>query len=186
MTIALIVCLVVLAALVWRARRFSFAAQAPARYADTGPQFDPHRVLNGPIQSEGVIFGPTGQAVSRFVARMEGRWAGSTGTLTEYFRYDSGREQQREWRLTLHNDGRLTGRADDVVGEARGELSGATLRLCYRLRLPADAGGHVLDVVDWLYLMPNGMLMNRSQMRRFGVTLVELVATMRPAEAAHG
>ena len=186
MTIALILCLLVLAAILWRARRFSFAAQVPASYAATGPRFDPHRVLNGRIESEGVIFGPTGRAMSRFVARMEGRWAGSTGTLTEHFQYDSGREQRREWRLTLHNDGRITGEADDVVGEAQGVLSGATLRLTYRLRLPADAGGHVLDVVDWLYLMPNGMLMNRSQMRRFGVTLVELVATMRPTEAAHG
>ena len=38
-----------------------------------------------------------------------------------------------------------------------------------------------LDVIDWLYLMPNGTVMNRSQMRKFGITMAELVATMRPA-----
>lgn len=169
-----------LALILLRACAFSFAAQRPASYAATAPAFDPTRVLSGTLVSEGVIFGATGRAVSRFVVRMEGRWEGTHGTLTEAFSYDSGRSQHRCWDLTLHDDGSLTATAADIVGEARGIVSGATLRLRYRLRLPADAGGHVLDVVDWLYLMPNGTVMNRSQMHRFGVTLAELVATMRP------
>lgn len=167
-----------------RASRLSFAAQRPESYAETAPAFDPARVLSGRLDSEGVIFGPTGRAVSRFVMRMEGHWDGARGTLTEDFRYDSGRSQQRRWDLVLHNDGRLTATAPDVIGEGQGVVSGGTLQLRYRLRLPEEAGGHVLDVIDWLYLMPNGTVMNRSQMRRFGVTLAELVATMRPENAA--
>lgn len=167
-----------------RSRVFAFAAQRPAAYATTTPAFDPTLVLSGPLESEGVIFGPTGRAVSRFVVRMEGRWEGARGTLTEAFTYDSGRTQHRRWDLTLHNDGSLTATAPDIIGEGRGTISGATLRLNYRIRLPKEAGGHVLDVVDWLYLMPNGTVMNRSQMRRFGVTLAELVATMRPSRGA--
>jgi len=170
-----------LALMVLRGRFLSFAAQRPADYAATAPAFDPTRVLSGPIESEGVIYGPTGRAVSRFVMRMDGQWDGARGTLTESFSYDSGRRQERRWDLVLHNDGSLTATAPDIIGEGRGTISGATLRLTYRIRLPEDAGGHVLDVVDWLYLMPNGTVMNRSQMRRFGVKLGELIATMRPA-----
>lgn len=172
-----------LALVVLRIRAFGFLAQRPAAYAATGPAFDPSRVLNGALDSEGVIYGPTGRVVSRFVMRMEGRWDGARGRLTEHFRYDSGQEQAREWDLTLHNDGRLTATAPDIIGEAEGVVSGATLRLRYRIRLPGQAGGHVLDVTDWLYLMPNGTVMNRSQMRRFGLTLAELIATMRPDTA---
>lgn len=175
-TLAALLVLIVL-----RVRVFAFAAQRPADYAATTPAFDPTRVLSGPIESEGVIHGPTGRVVSRFVMRMEGRWDGARGTLTESFAYDSGRTQERRWELFVHNDGSLSATAPDIVGEGRGTISGATLRLTYRIRLPDDAGGHVLDVIDWLYLMPNGTVMNRSQMRRFGVTLAELVATMRPA-----
>lgn len=169
-----------LAAVALRARDFSFAAQRPADYDGTAPDFDPTRVLSGSLTSEGVIFGPTGRVASRFVIKMEGRWEGARGTLSETFVYESGRTQHRRWDLTLHNDGRLTATAPDVIGEGTGTISGATLRLIYRIRLPEDAGGHVLDVIDWLYLMPNGTVMNRSQMRRFGITLAELVATMRP------
>jgi hypothetical protein len=40
----------------------------------------------------------------------------------------------------------------------------------------------VLDVTDWMYLMENGTILNRSEMRKFGIKVVELIATMRPAE----
>ena len=52
----------------------------------------------------------------------------------------------------------------------------------YRIRLEPDAGGHVLDVTDWLYVMENGAIMNRSEFRKFGFRVGELVATMRPAQ----
>jgi hypothetical protein len=50
----------------------------------------------------------------------------------------------------------------------------------YRYRLPADAGGHVLSVTDWMYLAPNGSILNRSQFVKAGITVAELVATIRP------
>jgi hypothetical protein len=46
--------------------------------------------------------------------------------------------------------------------------------------LTKDAGGHALNVVDWMYLMENGVIINRSQFRKFGIKVAELVATMRP------
>jgi len=176
----LIVSLLLLALVGLRSWMFSFIAQRPKDYATTGPAFDPLAALAGEIVSEGLVYGPTGRVATRFVARMEGSWSGTTGTLTEHFVYDSGREQKREWRLSLQPGGRITAEADDIIGTAVGQISGASLRLTYRLRLPQEAGGHVLDVVDWLYLMPDGTILNRSQMRRFGITLAELVATMRP------
>ena len=58
---------------------------------------------------------------------------------------------------------------------------GAKESLRYRIALPEDAGGHVLTVTDWLYLTANGTIMNRSELRKYGIKVAELVATMRPA-----
>lgn len=160
---------------------FSFSAQDPASYAATEPGFDIRQVLNGAILSEGVIFGPTGAMTSRFVAQMQGTWQGDSGTLAENFTYANGTSQQRLWTLTMGQNGAFTATAPDIIGTAQGQQSGATVRMTYRIELPADAGGHVLDVTDWLYLMPNGVIMNKSEMRKFGVKVAELVATMRPA-----
>lgn len=165
-------------------RLLSFPAQKPADYAATGPAFELRRHLNGPLTCDGMIYGPTGRVTSRFSARMEGRWDGDNGRLTEAFLYSTGARQDRAWRLKIGADGRFTARADDVIGEARGVVSGATIRMSYRLRLPAEAGGHVLSVTDWLYLCEGGVILNRSQLRKFGIKLAELFAVMRPADEA--
>ncbi|KAF0115555.1 MAG: hypothetical protein FD150_972 [Rhodobacteraceae bacterium] len=172
----IVICLIAL-----RSRYASFQAQRPGDYA-SGPIFDLRRHLNGPMACEGVIFGPTGRVTSRFVADMEGRWDGSTGTLSEVFRYDSGSVQHRAWTLALGEGGKITATAPDVVGPGEGRVAGSGVMLRYSIQLTPEAGGHVLNVVDWMYLMGNGTIMNRSQFRKFGIKVAELVATMRPVE----
>ena len=172
------------AALLWfLSRRMSFLAQKPEDYAG-GPVFDLRRHVNGPIVCEGIIYGPTGRVSSRFTADFNAEWDGNSGRMTEHFRYDSGTVQDREWHLTLDDNGNVTAKADDLVGTGTGRQSGSGVKLTYRIRLPESAGGHVLDVVDWMYLLDNGTIVNRSQFRKFGIQVAELVATMRPVNAA--
>ncbi len=168
------------AALLLAGRFVGFTAQKPADYADQRPSFDLREHLKGPILCEGVIYGPTGRVSSRFVADMEATWEGNQGVMTEHFRYDSGATQTREWRLTLGNDGAIRAEADDVEGVGTGRVEGAAVQLKYRIRLPENAGGHVLDTTDWMYVVENGSIINRSQFRKYGIKVAELVATMRP------
>lgn len=168
---------------VWARIRFlGFLGQSPEDYAGSEQVFDLRRHLNGPLICEGVIFGPTGRVTSRFVADFDASWEGDTGRMTERFRYSSGETQEREWRLTLLADGRIRAEADDLVGPGAGRQSGSGVQLSYRIRLPESSGGHVLDAVDWMYLVDNGTIINRSQFRKFGIKVAELVATIRPAE----
>ncbi len=161
------------------ARLAGFSAQRPSDYAGSEPAMDIRHHLDGPIRCEGVIYGPLGRVNSRFVARMEGRWDGPSGLLDEHFRYATGTEQHRQWRLTMGNDGSVRAQADDIIGTGIGWQEGASLQLKYRIRLPESAGGWVLDVTDWMYLCENGTIINRSQFRKFGIKVAELVATMR-------
>ena len=169
----------------WARDRYAgFRAQRPADYVShAGEPFDLRRHLNGPLICEGVIYGPTGRVTSRFVGDFQAEWQGNQGVMREDFRYDSGAQQHREWRLDIDPAGQITARADDVVGAGIGWQQGPTVLLRYRLRLPQDAGGHVLDTIDWMYLAPNGSIVNRSQFRKFGIKVAELVASIRPAPA---
>jgi len=173
--------LVILAALVAKSRYGSFRAQAPDDYASHGPQFDIRERLNGPIVCEGVIYGPLGRVTSRFTANFDVTWQGNVGRMVEVFHNDSVNDQNREWTLTLGNDGAIKATAPDLIGTGQGQQKGSAVLLNYRIRLSDDAGGHVLDTTDWMYLMANGSIMNRSQFRKFGFKVAELVATMRPA-----
>ena len=160
-------------------RRASFLAQSPEDYA-SGPTFDLRQHLNGPIACDGIIYGPTGRVSSRFTADFHAEWDGNTGRMSEHFRYDSGTKQDRLWHLALDDAGNIEASADDLVGKGTGKQIGSGVRLSYRIQLPDSAGGHVLDVVDWMYLLDNGTIMNRSQFRKYGIQVAELVATMRP------
>lgn len=175
----------VIGLLVLHARYLAFSAQKPADYAESsGLQFDLRRDLNGEITCEGVIYGPTGRVTSRFVGDFKAEWTGNRGVMKERFEYDTGDVQYREWNLELGNDGQIKATAPDVVGAGEGVQSGPSVQLKYRIRLPEDAGGHVLDTIDWMYLAPNGTIVNRSQFRKFGIKVAELVATMRRKETA--
>lgn len=179
--LALLAGFVIAAVLYVISRRWiGFTAQQPAEFDGKGPAFDLRQHLNGPLQCEGVIYGPTGRVASRFVADMNGTWEGNIGTLSEDFRYDSGLQQARCWTLQLGNDGGICAQADDIVGDGSGRVTGPSVMLRYRIRLDPSAGGHELDVTDWMYLMENGTIMNRSQFFKWGIKVAELVATMRP------
>ncbi len=169
----------VLVLIILKARFASFMAQTPNDYPD-GPQFDMRKVFDGPIECEGVIYGPTGRVTSRFVADFEATWEGNVGIVREEFRYDSGAVQHRQWTFTLGNDGSVKAEAPDLVGVGSGVQKGSAVHLKYAIKLTEDAGGHVLNVTDWMYMTSNGTVMNRSQFRKFGIKVAELVATMRP------
>lgn len=161
-------------------RLFSFRAQAPSDYAALGPEISLKEHLNGPILSEGLIYGPNGRVTNSFVAQMEGHWEGDKGTLTEAFTYSNGKQQNRQWHMTMVDETRFTATADDIIGVARGTVSGATIRMDYTIVLTEESGGHSLHVTDWLYLTESGVIMNRSEMHKFGIKVAELIATMRP------
>ena len=161
---------------------FAFRSQSPRDYADQTPQFDLTKHLSGELLSEGVVFGPNGKMTTSFVARMVGEWQGDTGTLSEEFTYSNGTTQSRKWNLKLGTGNRFTATADDLVGEAQGVISGSTVQISYEIILPDSAGGHTLKATDWLYLTADGAIMNKSEMRKFGLKVAELVATMRPVD----
>jgi len=171
-----------LAALIWMAlsRFVGFDAQKPGDYAPGRLDMDPKRALSGKLLVDGVLYGPLGRVVSRFTADMNCDWDGDELTINEVFKYDSGTEQTRRWVLNLGPDAKLRGGAEDILG-AEGQVVGDALSLRYRIKLPAAAGGYVLSVKDWMYALDNGTLVNRSQMRKFGFKVAELVASIRPA-----
>jgi len=171
---------------VWlRGRLAGFEAQRSGDYAG-GPVLDIRSALNGPLLCEGVIYGPTGRATSRFVGEFDAQWQGATCRMAELFRYEGGAEDRRDWVLQLGNDGAISATAADVLGTGVGRQQGSAVVLRYKIRLPPDAGGHVLSVTDWMYATPGGSIVNRSQFRKWGVLVAELVATIRkaPAEGA--
>lgn len=144
-------------------------------YAQERPQLELDRYFNGRILAHGIFQQRGGEVVRRFTVVMNCHWEGHQGVLDEAFTYSDGSTQRRIWRLTKHADGRYTGTADDVVGEAQGQTAGNAFRWNYTLRLPVDGKEYEVQFDDWMFLVDDRVMLNRATMRKFGVTLGEVL-----------
>ena len=158
---------------------FAFKSQNILRFKEEKNIFDIREFLNGDMLAEGMIYGFSGNLESTFIASFEGSWEGNDGTLIENFNFSSGKKQIRRWRLKVLDDGTIEGTAPDVIGKANGRQMGSAVKLEYKLKLSPELGGHAINVIDWMHLMENGTIINRSEFRKFGVKVGELVATFR-------
>lgn len=143
-------------------------------YRSERPQLDLRRYFNGQLDAHGMFQDRAGKVVKRFHVVMTASWQGDTGTLDERFTYADGSTQRRVWTLTPAPDGGWIGRADDVIGEARGEIAGNALRWRYVLALPVDDKVYHVDFDDWMFLMDERVMLNRSVMSKWGFRLGEV------------
>lgn len=155
------------------------AAVAPRDYAGQQPVLDLSRYFDGKLDGWGMVQDRDGRVLRRFHVVIDARWQGQTGTLDEQFTWSDGQAERRVWTLTRGPDGHYTGRAADVVGEARGVAAGNTLQWKYVLRLPPAQGGYDVDIDDWMYLIDADTLLNRSEIRKFGVRFADITIAFR-------
>lgn len=143
-------------------------------YTHEKPVLDLRAYFSGRVDGWGVFTDRSGKVVKRFIVRMECTWQGDEGVLDEDFTYSDGTKQRRIWRVTRGSDGTYTGRADDVVGIATGQARGNALRWNYTLALEVDGRTWNVQMDDWMYLMDDKVMLNKTTMSKFGVRLGEV------------
>ena len=141
-------------------------------YAQETPKLDLRTYFNGTVNAVGVFTDRSGKVVKRFTVRMECSWTGNQGVLDEYFSYSDGTKDRRVWRLTALEGGQYTGTADDVVGEAKGQVSGNAFRWNYVLALPVDGRVWHVSFDDWMYLMSDTTMLNVATMSKYAIQLL--------------
>ncbi len=143
-------------------------------YSPTKPALDLRSFLQGDLTAHGMLQDRSGRMTRRFVASMHASWSGETGTLVEHFRFDDGEEQDRTWILQHHGNGRYTGTAGDVVGEAAGSTAGSVFQWQYQLLVPWNDGQLAVSLDDWLYLIDENHLINVTRLSKFGFKVGQL------------
>lgn len=149
------------------------------QYKDEKPPLIVEHFFSGDLEAFGVVAERSGKAIKRFSCVMHGTWDGKTLVLQEDFTWSDGSLQRRVWRLTRNPDGTFSGTADDVVGVAFGEVAGNTLHLVYELSVPVDGSTKILHVDDWLYLVNDSVIINHSELTKFGFKAAEVFLTIQ-------
>ena len=150
-----------------------------ARYADQHPALDLHRFFSQPVKAWGMFQKRSGEVTKRFEVNIVSRREGNNLILDERFLYSDGTRQHRVWTLTPEGQGRWSGRAGDVVGVAQGQVAGNTFHWRYRLNVPVDDSTYEMSMDDWMYLMDEDTLINRTRMSKFGVEVGQVTLFFR-------
>ena len=148
-------------------------------YQGERPELKLEEYLNGELTAWVVFQKRSGEVVRRFTVEIDADWSGNKGTLDERFTYSDGTTQRRVWTIINNGNGSYTGTADDVIGEAVGKTAGNALRWAYTLDLAVDDKNYKVDFDDWMYLMDDEVMINRSVMKKFGVKLGEVILFFR-------
>ncbi|MGF1562160.1 MAG: DUF3833 domain-containing protein [Geminicoccaceae bacterium] len=143
----------------------------PEDFAGNEPEFRPEIYFEGHTRAWGMFQDRFGKVRRQFVVDLRGTQEGDEFVLREDFVYEDGETQQRVWRLRKTGENTYEGRAADVVGVGEGVASGNAFNLRYDLKLPMNGREFVVHFDDWMFLQPDGVLLNRATASKYGFTV---------------
>ena len=162
----------------------SCGTMKPEQFASREPSLVLEEYFVGKTRAWGVFEDRFGDVRREFVVDIDGSWDGHELVLDEHFVYADGETDQRVWRIVRTGEHSYRGDAADVVGPAIGTVYGNALNWRYDFNL--DIGERTVRVSfdDWMFLQPDGILINRAKVRKWGFELGSVTLFFRNANAA--
>jgi len=135
------------------------------------PEFVLEDYFDGKTKAWGMFHDRFGNLKRSFKVDIIGILDNDTLTLDEKFVYDDGEKESRIWSIKILGNNKYSGTADDVIGEATGISSGNALNWKYKLNLKVKESTVVVDFDDWMFLQDDNILMNRAEVKKWGIVL---------------
>ena len=142
-----------------------------SEFAEREPRLVIEEYFDGRVYAWGIFEDRFGRLRREFQVEIDGHWNGQELVLDEHFLYSDGETERRIWHIRPLGDGRYLGRADDIMGQAEGELRGNALNWRYQMDLKVGDGSWRVSFDDWMFLQPGGVMVNRATVRKWGVEL---------------
>ncbi len=145
------------------------------QYSDNQPALDLYGYFQGQTQGWGIVQDRKGRLTRQFTVEITGT-VNSDGSLilAENFDWSDGEKSKRTWILDRVDTHRYTGRAEDVINGASGTLYGNVLNWQYVLSLKVDDTAWKITFDDWMFLVDDGILLNKATMSKFGFRVGEI------------
>jgi hypothetical protein len=145
-----------------------------AHFAGTTPTFDAVAFWAGHHRSWGVIENRAGGPTDTVITDCVGTPEGQDGLhMVQMLTLGDGTVQHRDWHL--HRAGHdFVATANDMVGEAHGTASGRVFH--WNFVLATKPGNALFNVTfdQWMYLLDDGSMMNRTTVRKLGIIIAEV------------
>lgn len=144
-------------------------------YKGTTPALKLDQFFNGELKAYGMVLDRSGNLLRRFEVKLIAMWQGDSGEIKEWFEFDDGERSTRVWHLKKMNDNTYQGTAGDVVGIAQGKTEGSALYWKYDLEIPVDGSIYQVTLDDWMFLIDEKRLFNKTDMSKWGFHVGEVI-----------
>lgn len=148
------------------------------QYANNNPKLNLKNFLNGEIIGYGIVEDYKSNVTRRFNFYGVATWHGNQGNFDEKIVYSDGKQESRIWSITKINDTSYEATNPDLIGKATITIAGNTMNWKYKMNITVNNSVYKIDFDDWMYLMPNGQIINRNYFKKFGFTVGELTLFM--------
>lgn len=155
------------------------SSMKPEDFANTTPKLVLEEYFQGRTRAYGLVEDRFGNVTRQFVADIQGTWDGTTLTLVEDFVWNDGEVEQRIWKLTKQGEHGWRGETPDAIGPSRGKLYGNAFFMEYDFNLKYGNGRTKVHFDDWMFLQPDGVLLNRAEISKFGIHLATVTIAFR-------
>lgn len=151
-------------------------------YSDRTPRLDIGEYFSGDTRAWGIVQDYSGELQRQFTVDISAEYDGNTLIMDESFEFADGETDRRVWTFERIDEHRWQGRASDVEGSVEARQYGNAFHMTYPLDI--EVGGRMINFTmdDWMYLQPDGKLINRTSMRKFGLTLGQITLVFEKSE----
>ncbi|MEM9738441.1 MAG: DUF3833 domain-containing protein [Pseudomonadota bacterium] len=157
-------------------------SQSLAEFADAPRTLVLEEYFEGETSAYGIFEDRFGKVRRTFKVDIEGTVESGVLTLNERFVYDDGERDTRIWTIEILGDGKYRGTAGDVPGYATGEVAGNAFNWKYKVDLKVGDSTWNVGFDDWMYLLEDGVLMNRAYVTRYGIEIGQVtIAFQKPS-----
>jgi len=152
----------------------------PELYRAQEPAFDVAGFFTGNIKARGIVQNRRGDITQRFTVDISGQYEDDRLVLDETFEYSVGEGPlSRQWVLVNQGNGRWSGKANDIESTATGQTYGNAFNLNYTMQVPVGGRMVAVRVEDWMWAMDESTIVNRSYVKKLGITFAEITIFMQ-------
>ena len=130
--------------------------------------------FNGKTKAWGLVVDRFGNLQRTFKVKLIGKTNDNHLLLKEYFTYNDGEKEYREWVIKKTETGSYEGKSKDTIGIAEGKKVGNTMRMFYDTTISIGESEIRVSFDDRFVKADKNVLINRAEVLKWGVKIADV------------
>ena len=140
----------------------------------TNQPFDLFQYFQGKTRAWGTVVDRFGNFQKSFSVEMIGTLEKNKLILNEYFVYDTGESENREWIIERTGPLSYRGVSENVIGFAVGREYKNSMSFTYKSNIQIAGRNIKVEFDDWFLRPDEDTVINRAEITKFGIKLAEV------------